>query len=333
MKFRNDSEARRQLLILLPVAALGAGLGFSLSWEAGCLALGLCGIFALLILWDTRRRYRTLESLCADLDRLLHGDMTISLDAYTEGAWSILHNQLVKLITRLREQADQLTRDKVTLADFLADVSHQLRTPLTALNLLGAQLSDPTLSPEKRQAAGRQLRRQLDRLDWLVSALLRMSRLDAGVAELHRESLSLRQVAEQAAAPLAIAMELNGQTLQIQGEADIQGDFAWTAEALGNIFKNCMEHTPAGGAITAVLSENPIYSQILIQDTGSGIAQKDLPHLFERFYRGENASAQSVGIGLSLARMIITAQNGTVQAANRREGGAQFTIRFYKNTV
>ena len=111
------------------------------------------------------------------------------------------------------------------------------------------------------------------------------------------------------------------------------GDAAWTVEALGNVLKNCVDHTPAGGSITAQLTENPIYSQILISDTGPGMDREDLPHLFERFYRGKHATAQSVGIGLSLARMIITAQNGTIQASNRREGGAQFTIRFYKSVV
>ena len=113
-------------------------------------------------------------------------------------------------------------------------------------------------------------------------------------------------------------MELQGQTFQVVGEAQAVCDPAWTAEALGNVLKNCMEHTPASGSITVTLWENPIYSQILVEDTGPGIRQEDLLHLFERFYRGQNAAPQSAGIGLALARMIITAQNGTIQAANRR---------------
>lgn len=201
------------------------------------------------------------------------------------------------------------------------------------MNLLGTQLADPSLPAEKRQGTGRELQRQLERLDWLVDALLRMSRLDAGIVELHREPLDLRRLTQQAAAPLAVAMELCGQSFQILGQARFSGDAAWTVEALGNVLKNCVEHTPAGGSITAQLTENPIYSQILISDTGPGMDREDLPHLFERFYRGKHATAQSVGIGLSLARMIITAQNGTIQASNRREGGAQFTIRFYKSVV
>lgn len=128
-------------------------------------------------------------------------------------------------------------------------------------------------------------------------------------------------------------MELQGQSFQVVGEAQAVCDPAWTAEALGNVLKNCMEHTPASGSITVTLWENPIYSQILVEDTGPGICQEDLLHLFERFYRGQNAAPQSAGIGLALARMIITAQNGTIQASNRREGGARFTIRFYKQSA
>lgn len=333
MKFLADRETRRQLLTLLVLAAAGGWLGFSLSWQAGCLVLALCCLFSLMTLRCTWRRYRSTEALCADLDRLLHGDSSVCLDAYTEGAWSLLHSQLTKLLIRLQEQASRSEQDKKKLAAFLADISHQIRTPLTALNLLGTQLADPSLPAEKRQGTGRELQRQLERLDWLADALLRMSRLDAGIVELHREPLDLRRLTQQAAAPLAVAMELCGQSFQILGQARFSGDAAWTVEALGNVLKNCVEHTPAGGSITAQLTENPIYSQILISDTGPGMDREDLPHLFERFYRGKHATAQSVGIGLSLARMIITAQNGTIQASNRREGGAQFTIRFYKSVV
>lgn len=333
MRFLRDRELHGQLLLLLPMTLAAAGLGFSRAPQAGCLALGLCAVFALVLLWSAWRRYRTMEALCQDLDRILHGDASVNLDAYDEGAWSILHSQLTKLLIRLREQTDQLQGDKDQMAAFLADVSHQIRTPLTALNLLGSQLADPSLPPDKRRATGRELRQQLGRLDWLVNALLRMSRLDAGTVELCREKLSLGDLVHRAASPLAIAMELQGQTFQVLGEAQAVCDPAWTAEALGNVLKNCMEHTPASGSITVTLWENPIYSQILVEDTGPGISREDLPHLFERFYRGQNASAQSAGIGLALARMIITAQNGTIQAANRREGGARFTLRFYKQST
>ena len=137
MKFLADRETRRQLLTLLVLAAAGGWLCFSLSWQAGCLVLALCCLFSLMTLRCTWRRYRSTEALCADLDRLLHGDSSVCLDAYTEGAWSLLHSQLTKLLIRLQEQASRSEQDKKKLAAFLADISHQIRTPLTALNLLG----------------------------------------------------------------------------------------------------------------------------------------------------------------------------------------------------
>lgn len=328
-----DPIFRRQGLALLLLTALGAGLGFCLSPSAGLLALGLCHSFFLLLLQGYRRQRATLERLCADLNRILHGDTSVNLDAYSEGNWSVLHNQLEKLLGQLLEQSELLTRDKSRLAASIADISHQIRTPLTALNLLAARLSAPELPEEARRNAGRDLRRQLERLDWLVSALLRMSRLDAGTAELRREPVSLRRAVEQAAAPLGIPMELQEQKLVLTGDAVIPGDLSWTVEALGNLLKNAMEHTPPSGTVTVEIGDNPLYGEVIVRDTGPGFDPEDLPHLFERFYRGKNAGPQSVGIGLCLARMIITAQNGTIQAANRRTGGAQFTVRFYRGAV
>jgi len=324
---------RWQCILLILLAAVGTGLGFSLSPAAGLLVLALCLCFSLILLGGLWRQSCALKHLCADLDRLLHGDTSVNLDAYSEGSWSILHNQLEKLIGQLLEQSERLPRDKAWLAASIADISHQIRTPLTALNLLGAQLSSQELPEEERRAASRALRKQLERMEWLISALLRMSRLDAGMVQLKREPISLRQVVEQAAAPLAIPMELAGQQLIRDGDVTILADLSWTTEALGNILKNCMEHTPPGGTITAQLSSNPLYGEIIIRDTGPGFDPEDLPHLFERFYRGKSAAPQSAGIGLSLARMIITAQNGTIQAANQRTGGAQFTVRFYTGAV
>lgn len=328
-----DPFFRYQALASLLLTALGTGVGFCLSRPAGFLGLSLGLCFSLLPLGGYLRQRLILKYLCADLDQILHGDTSVNLDAYSEGNWSLLHNQLEKLLGQLIEQSDLLTRDKVRLTASIADISHQIRTPLTALNLLAARLSDPELPGEERRTAGRELRRQLERLDWLVSALLRMSRLDAGTAELKREPISLRQAAELAAAPLAIAMELQQQNLVLTGDTVIRGDLSWTVEALGNLLKNAMEHTPPGGTVTAEIRDNPLYGELILWDTGPGFVQEDLPHLFERFYRGKNASPQSVGIGLCLARMIITAQNGTIQAANRRTGGAQFTVRFYRGAI
>jgi signal transduction histidine kinase len=127
-------------------------------------------------------------------------------------------------------------------------------------------------------------------------------------------------------------MELREQQfcLDADGSECFVGDAGWTSEAITNILKNCMEHTPKGGSITVTVLENALYSQIVIEDTGKGLRPQDLRHIFERFYKGADSARESVGIGLALSKTIILKQNGTIQAKNRKEGGAQFVIRFYK---
>lgn len=162
-----------------------------------------------------------------------------------------------------------------------------------------------------------------------------MSKLDSGTANLIRETVDVKELIGRATASIAIPMELREQQLVTEFENDptFIGDFPWTVEAVENILKNCMEHTPREGTITVNASENAIYTEIIIRDNGIGIDKEDLPYLFERFYKGKNSSNQSFGIGLALARMIIVSQNGTIKAENNPTGGAAFTIRFYKSVV
>jgi signal transduction histidine kinase len=175
----------------------------------------------------------------------------------------------------------------------------------------------------------------LEHIDHLVTVILKLSKFDAGTVELKKETVSVADLISKASEPFLVPMELRNQQLcvNINGNASFSGDLAWTAEAVGNILKNCMEHTPEGGVIKIDASENALFTEIVISDSGSGIDRDDLPHIFERFYRGKNASGQNYGIGLALARLIISEQNGTIKAENAAGGGARFTVRFYKSVV
>ena len=178
-----------------------------------------------------------------------------------------------------------------------------------------------------------ELRSLLARTDWLVETLLKLSKLDAGTVVLVRESVSVRELISRAVAPIAIPMDLRNQQLMVNCAGEqFRGDLTWTAEALGNILKNCMEHTPEGGTITVTGSETALFTQITVEDTGSGFDPRDIPHLFERFYKGSNASENSYGIGLALACTIVAAQNGTIRAMNGSTG-AKFVIKFYKQVI
>lgn len=330
---QNNKELRRGALAFLAGAIVFSLAGFFLSALCGWLLLAACAAMFGIYLATEYHRYRRLQKLSQGLDDLLVSGKPMAIREYDEGELSILANQIQKITLRLTEANEAAKADKIYLADSLADISHQLRTPLTAMNLTTTMLRNPDLTVEKRMELTGELRSLLTRTEWLVETLLKLSKLDAGTVKLARDSVRVKSLIARAAKPIAIPMDLRNQQLVINcTEETFTGDLIWTAEAIGNILKNCMEHTPEGGTITITAQETALYTQIEIEDTGAGFDAKDIPHLFERFYKGSNASADSYGIGLALARTVITAQNGTVQAVNGHSG-AIFIIKFYKQVI
>lgn len=333
MRLLKNKEVRGALLWQLSVAVIACSLCFWFDLRAGLTAVVLSMLLMMIYCIGTYKRYRRIASLAADVNHVLHGDSSIDFDNYSEGELSILHSEIYKMTVRLREQQQKLINDKKYLADSLADISHQIRTPLTSINLLVERLSASGLTDECRHQLTNELYGLLDRIDWLITTLLKISKLDAGTVQFNKETVSLEVLINKSCAPLLIPIELRGQELIIRAEGTFYGDPAWTSEAVGNIVKNCMEHTPDGGKIEIEAAENALYSEIVIKDNGTGISPEDLPHIFERFYKGKDSDGKSFGIGLALSRMIIAGQKGTVKAENRKNTGAMFTLRFYKGTV
>ena len=331
MKLLKNKEVRSALLWQLSVSVIACPLCFLFDLRAGLTTVVLSLLLMLIFCIGTYKRYRRIASLADAINQVLHGDNSIDFDNYSEGELSILHSEIYKMTVRLREQQQKLLSDKEYLADSLADISHQIRTPLTSINLLVERLSG--LTDECRHQLTNELYGLLDRIDWLITTLLKISKLDAGTVQFNKETVSLEMLINKSCAPLLIPIELRGQELIIRAEGDFYGDPAWTSEAVGNIVKNCMEHTPDGGKIEIEAAENALYSEIVIKDNGTGISPEDLPHIFERFYKGKDSDGKSFGIGLALSRMIIAGQKGTVKAENRKNTGAMFTLRFYKGTV
>lgn len=331
--FHNNRELRCSLTALIVSSTAMAMIGFCISKITGILILVACLITIAVFLLTEHYRYSKLRKLSTDLDKLLISGTPLPITEYNEGELSILANQIQKITLLLKESAEVVKSDKKYLADSLADISHQLRTPLTAMNLTASMLRNPELSTEKRIELSKELRNLLNRTDWLVETLLKISKLDARTVKLLQKPVRVADLITRAAGPLAIPMDLRDQRLVVccKDEAFV-GDLVWTAEALGNILKNCSEHTPADGTITVTVEETALFTQIVVEDTGPGFDPKDILHLFERFYKGSNASENSYGIGLALARTVITAQNGIVQAMNG-DGGAKFVIKFYKQVI
>jgi len=335
MNFLRNSDNKKTLCAELGLSAFACVFAFVNSIKYGVCTLLLCVLFIALHNISTYRRYRKIAELSCDIDKILHGNDILKLERYSEGELNILCSEVHKMTIRLREQQQNLTKDKQYLADSIADISHQIRTPLTSVNLLVSFLSEKNISYERRLKLSNELNELLSRIDWLISALLKISKLDTGTVNFQRENISLEALINKAVEPLLIPIELRGQNLDITANGNFCGDISWTCEAIVNIVKNCMEHTAdnGSGALHIEATENPVFSEIIIKDNGSGIDKDDLPHIFERFYKGKNSSEQSVGIGLALSRMIINAQNGTIKAENGRAYGAEFIIKFYKFTI
>lgn len=336
MKFFRNPEVKRELIILTLITVLCTGTLFlcaGLKEAAAFFPATL--LFSCFHFLSTYRRHQKIIRLTEEIDAFLHGYTPLSIHGQREGELAILETEISKMTHRLKQQAENLQADKIYLLNSITDISHQIRTPLTSLNLISSRLSQSTLTDSMRLQLVHELDALLRHIDWLIEALLKISKLDAGTIHMKEDSVSVEELFEASSRELAIPMELRGQTLSIDcpdGTA-FQGDFFWMKEALNNIMKNCMEHTPEGGHLCLDAYENAIFTEITISDNGPGISKKDLPHLFERFYKGENSSRQSVGIGLALAHMIVVNQGGTITAENDRKGGARFQIRFYKSVV
>ncbi|MVB10271.1 Sensor protein KdpD [Caprobacter fermentans] len=262
---------------------------------------------------------------------MLHNADRLYISESDEGELSILQSEIKKMTLRIREQNDAMKKEKEHLADSLADIAHQLRTPLTSVNLI-LSLLENNPDESERKTLIRETKELFAQMDWLLASLLKLSRLDAGIVAFQNEWIDVDALVTAALHPFLISMELHHIALQtdVPKGTVIQGDSGWLSEAIQNILKNCMESAGDNGKIEISCDDNPLFTQIAIHDSGAGFTKEDLPNLFDRFYRGKNAGATGYGIGLALCKMIITRQGGTITAKNHPQGGALFAIRFPK---
>ena len=332
--FRNK-EIKLFLLFYLIFAIVASVVAVLINIWALVLVITICVISILFFILFTRKRYQAISNLSSQIDRILHGEYNINLVPDEEGEIAVLRSELSKMTLRLREQAERLQKDKQYLGDSLADISHQLRTPLTSIRLIVSRLSNETPSAMQQQEDIRKLYILLDRTEWLISTLLKIARLESGTVQFAEEPISVEALLKNVLEPLQILMDIKDIQLScnINNRIGFVGDQLWATEAIGNILKNSIEHCTENGKVEITSSENPIYTEIIISDNGLGFNEKDIPHLFDRFYRGSNAVKESAGIGLNLSQMIISKQNGIITATNKSSGGAQFTIRFYKGAI
>lgn len=250
-----------------------------------------------------------------------------------EGQIGILKTELLKMTNILKEKVKLLNKEKIFLNDIISDISHQLKTPMTSLIILNDLMYDD-LPKETKVEFLDKIKSQLSRMEWLIKSMLKLSKVEAKVIDFENKKINIKELINKSISPSLIPMELKNIDLSINGDekASYIGDINWSSEALVNIIKNCVEHTNENGSLTINYEENPLYSEIIIKDSGEGIDKKDLPHIFKRFYKGKNSSkSDSVGIGLAMAKSIIESQNGDIYARSEKNKGTEFHIIFHKN--
>ena len=303
-------------------------------------------LFVLTFMYRNKTEAMRIQALADYLEQVNTGQAVI-LSASGEDHFSKLEDEIYKTVTFLYQTKDTAMQARNHFAENLSNIAHQVKTPITAISL-SVQMLKQAISgqcsscpyPDFKSANRiplhysqlEQIEKQLLRLTHLEEALLLLSRIDAGTLLLQKDEVDVFTLLVLAADNLQELFAGSGASVDIPelGEMMISADLDWTMEALMNLLKNCMEHSK-GGTIHCTYAQNPLYTEIIIRDHGEGFPKEDIPHLFERFYRGRNAKDGGIGIGLALSKEIIERQNGTIRAKNMPEGGACFEIRFYSH--
>lgn len=299
-------------------------------WEIGYLIAAIClgfsiSVFLFVFLYWHNKECEYIQALTEYLEKVNMGEQGL-LFATEEDDRSRLQDEIYKTVTTLYQTRDAALTAKNNFADNLYNIAHQLKTPITGISL-SAQMIEEKYDLEY----ARQIQKQVARLTHLEEALLLLSRIDAGTLTLKKTKLDAFTVLTLAADNLQELSAFFNIMIDIpeMGEVEFTADMEWTMEAIMNLLKNCMEHSTAGSEVHCSYEQNPLYVQIRIWDEGEGFEREDIPHLFERFYKGKNAAKGGIGIGLSLSKAIIEMQNGIISAGNLPEGGAFFEIRMY----
>ncbi len=302
-----------------------------MTWLA--VSLALCCVLLLYMYSRQKQSYEhAADRMTEYLMKVQDRDSFPEISEEAEGSMKILQSEIYKVSASLHEQYALEQQKNRYLEDMLSNIAHQIRTPLTAITIMTDTLKNADLSEAERRRCLYRISQEGDHLSWLTETLLAIARLDAGTLILKKEEVRIKEIIGEITDSLAVTADL--QDTVITDRTDVSSvltcDRQWTKEALTNIIKNCLEHTE-NGSVDITADDTNISLDIMIRDTGSGIAAEDLPRLFDRFYTGRNALSTSVGIGLALSAQIIRMQNGTVSVTSTPGEGTCFAIRFYRS--
>lgn len=289
-------------------------------------------IILIFYLYD-KNKSKKIKEITKMISKINNRQFDIDINDFNEGELSILKNEISKTTIMLRQVADNSINDKLNLKDSLGDISHQLKTPLTSITIMIDNILDnPDMDEKTRKRFLINIKREILNINFLVMSLLKLSKFDANVVKFNKESVYLKDIINESIKNVSMIKELKNITIKVSGDDNIKllCDFKWQVESITNILKNSIEHTKEYGIVEVNYSENKLYTRILIKDNGKGIDSDDLPHIFDRFYKGENSSDDSFGIGLSLSKTIIEKEGGSITVKSTPNIGTIFTIKYLK---
>ena len=288
-------------------------------------------IFLLIFFYDKKEK-RELDKIIDYLKELNRGNYDLKIDLNSEGILSILKNEIYTTTVMLREMASREYLDKITLKENLANISHQLKTPLTSISILVDNLCDEEVDKKTELEFLNDIKRQVDNINYLVIVLLKLSRFDANVITFKKDNINVKKLILECMKNLDVIREVKNINIHVSGANDVEfiGDYKWESEAISNIIKNAIEHTLNDKNIYISFKDKSIYTEIIIEDEGLGMSEKEKNRIFERFYKGSSTNSNNFGIGLSLAKEIITKDNGKIIVKSEVNKGTKFIIRYYK---
>lgn len=287
----------------------------------------------LLITLFHRKESEKIKRITHYIKEINNKNYALDILSNTEEDLSHLKNEIYKTAVTLNEQAQCLTKDKEILKDSLSDISHQLKTPLTSITLMIDMLQDNKhLSEEKKKEILTNIHRKISSINFLVHSLLKLSKFDANTIVFHDETYKMKDILKEVVDNLSVLIDLKDIKINIKGKATnkISCDFKWQVEAITNIVKNCLEYSEESSSIFISYLSNDLFTKVTIQDYGKGMDSYDTKHIFDRFYKGKNSTSDSVGIGLSLAKMIIEKDNGYITVDSKIGKGTTFIIKYLK---
>lgn len=274
-------------------------------------------------MWISKKKIEELSEFIKNADK----DELQDIRDNKEGAFSVLKNDIYNLVTARKEELGRVYKQRDSLSEYMSDISHQLKTPITSMLIMLDLMEEA--DDDKKKEFIRDIKFSLSKMQWLVGALLKMAKIDAGAVVFTKKIIPVSELIDDVQPSVAILLDINDQTLKLDNDIEINCDKRWTVEALTNIIKNAIEHSPNDGVITVDCGDNPLYKWISVKDSGTGLNKSSYAALFKRFEYSTNENG--FGIGMPLALKIIKGQGGDIDVDFGGNGqGATFTIKMFK---